>query len=244
MLDNISIILVEPSGDENVGMAARAMKNCGLTDLRLVNPAPFRTRGAKKWACNARDVLHRAKVFKSLEDAAADATFIVGLSRREGRLRPPTLSARKAASTIYTRTKRGPVALVFGREADGLNSSELDLCDSVWTIPTSKLYPSLNLAQAVMVAGHEIFKMQEARSQKSEARNDEEIFASKKEIAPVLKRLSEALIRLGYDDSDGGKLRRKIMREFEGIFGRGGLFPKDLNMFRGLTARINERARQ
>lgn len=244
MLENVSIILVEPSGDENVGMAARAMKNSGITDLRLVNPAPFRTRGAKKWALTAGDILHRAKVFSSLEKASSDATFVVGLSRREGKLRPPSISNEKAASIIYARTKKGRVALVFGREADGLDRSELDLCDMVWTIPTSKLYPSLNLAQAVMVAGHEIYKKSEARSSKLKAERDEDVFVSKKEIAPVLKRISHALIRLGYDDADGGKLRKKIVGELEKLFGRGGLFHKDLNMFLGLCAQIEKRANQ
>lgn len=262
MLENISIVLVEPSGDENVGMAARAMKNCGLTDLRLVKPAPFKTGGAKKWACNANDVLHRAKVFKSFDDAISDTTFVVGLSRREGKLRPPILADCKAASTIYMRAKKGRVALVFGREADGLDRSELDLCDFVWTIRTSKLYPSLNLAQAVMVVGYKIFEKQRSPSTKlgasKEARGKEnpplppfakggvggfeEIFVSKKEIAPVLKQLSRSLMCLGYDDHDGGKLRRRILREFERLFGRGGLFHKDLNMLLGLAARIEERA--
>ncbi len=69
-----------------------------------------------------------------------------------------------------------------------------------------------------------------------------EIFVSKKEIKPVLNRLSQALMRLGYDDDDGGRLRNRIIREFERIFGRAGLFQKDVNMFFGLCARIDERA--
>ncbi len=244
MLENVSIILVEPSGDENVGMVARAMKNCGLTDLRLVNPARFRTSGAKKWACNAKDVLHKARVFKTLKDAAEDTALSVGLSRREGKLRPPSIADTRAPIIIYGRSKKGRVALIFGREADGLARDELQLCDYIWTLPTSTMYPSLNLAQAVMVAAHEIYKEHEYRRPKIKVRIGEEAFVPKMEIAPVVEDLSRALFKLGYDDSDGGKLRRKILREFETLFGRGGLFYKDINMFLGLTARIAERVRE
>jgi tRNA/rRNA methyltransferase len=260
MLENVSIILVEPAGDENVGMAARAMKNCGLTDLRLVKPVPFKTRGAKKWACNALDVLAKARVYKDLEDAISDVSLVVALSRREGRQRPPLLSHDKAASTILKRAKKGRVALIFGREADGLDRKELALCDMVWTIPTSKGYPSLNLAQAVLLASHELFEClslfatrrnlqvsQEIATPATElwrARNDLRSFVPKKEVKPVLKELYKALTYLGYDDRENGKLRKKIMNEFERLFDRGGLFRKNVNMFMGLTARIKQRTKQ
>lgn len=265
MLDNISIVLVEPAGDENVGMAARAMKNCGLTDLRLVKPVPFRTRGAKKWACSALDVLEKATVYKSLEDATEDVSLIVALSRREGKLRPPVLEHERAARTILTRAKRGRVALVFGREADGLDRKELSLCDMVWTIPTSKRYPSLNLAQAILLASHGLFIELSLRPRacrgginlqvpleiaaapagpRNDLKGDSRSFVSKKEIKPVLKELYKALTYLGYDDRENGKLRKKILNEFERLFDRGGLFRKNVNMFMGLTARIKQRAKQ
>ena len=244
MLENVSIILVEPAGDENVGMAARAMKNCGLTDLRLVKPVPFKTRGAKKWACNARDVLAKARVYKDLEDAISDVSLVVALSRREGKQRPPVLEHEKAASTILKRAKKGRVALIFGREADGLDRKELALCDMVWAIPTSKGYPSLNLAQAVLLASHKLFECLSLQAlPRNDLKGDPRSFVSKKEVKPVLKELYKALTHLGYDDRDNGKLRKKIMNEFERLFDRGGLFRKNVNMFMGLTARIKERTK-
>jgi TrmH family RNA methyltransferase len=259
MLKNISIVLVEPQGDENIGMVARAMMNCGVTDLRLVNPVPFKTKGAAKWAVSAHDILQHAKVFSMLDEALADASLVVGLSRREGKLRPPQFSSEKIVMKICSRMNRGRVALVFGREDDGLIREELDQCDLVWTIPTSKSYPSLNLAQAVLLACHEIFKKQgspstklragkEAKKQRirrhgSETGNETEVFVSRRQLAPVLERIDHALHLLGYDNQGGGNLRQKIVHALSDLFGRGGLRHKDVNMFLGLMARIEERVK-
>ena len=243
MLENVSIILVEPAGDENIGMAARALKNCGITDLRLINPPNFKTRGARKWACNALDVLKDARVFKTLGSAIEDISLVVGLSRREGSQRPPLLEHSKAASIILKRAKKGRVALVFGREADGLAKSEIACCDLIWTIPTSDGYPSLNLAQAVLLAVHELFFKDNGKRQKSDTAAGSRNLVSKGETKPVLRELMRTLTILGYDDRENGKLRKKIMNEFERLFGRGGLFRKDLNMFLGLCARIQERVK-
>lgn len=240
MLQNISIVLVEPQGDENVGMAARAMKNCGITDLRLVNPVPFKTRAALKWACNADDVLKKAKIYPTLDKALRDASFIVGLSRRPGKLRPPSMTQEKIVAKIRSRAAKGRVALVFGREADGLARSELEQCEIIWAIPTSDQYPSLNLAQAVLIACHQIFEKLEARSKKREV-EENEVFVPRKRYQPALKAMERALKILGYDDEDGGVLREKILGIFSSLFGRGGLRQKDVNMFLGLSARIGER---
>lgn len=267
MLKNISIVLVEPQGDENVGMTARAIKNCGITDLSLVNPVPFKTRGANKWACSAADLLMKAKVFQTLKEAVADSSLVIGTSRRQGKLRPPMSVYEKAVAKICARAKKNRVALVFGREDDGLNRDELDGCDMVLSIPTSNLYPSLNLAQSVLLLCHEIYKRQRCKEaekhlchcERSEAipddsrdcfgprpRNDNmkkpwPVFVSRREILPVLEKMEYTLKSLGYDDRDGGSLRQKIIREFSDLFGRGGLRRKDVNMFLGLLARVEEK---
>ncbi len=245
MLENISIILVEPQGDENIGMTARAIKNCGISKLRLVNPVPFKTYNAKKWACNAWDLLSNAKVFSDLKHAVYDASFVVGTSCRQGKLRPPSLSYKESLIKIYKHAKSGHVALVFGRETDGLNRKELDLCDVVFSIPTSSLYPSLNLAQAVLIVCHEIYKTYLVREKKLKKRQEKwPLFVSREEILPALDKLDCALRRLGYDNRDNGKLRKKIIKGFSDLFGRGGLRKKDLNMFIGLSARIMEKVKE
>jgi TrmH family RNA methyltransferase len=270
VLENISIVLVEPQGDENVGMTARAMKNCGVTDLRLINPAPFKTRGANKWACGAFDLLANARVFKTLKEAVIDSSLVVGTSRREGKLRPPLCLYEDALAKICKRAKKNRVSLVFGREADGLSRDELGICDIVLSIPTSSLYPSLNLAQSVLLLCHDIYKKQRSKEaekrlrhcESSEAipndsrdcfgqrpRNDSmkkpwPVFVSRQEILPVLEKMDQTLKRLGYDDRGGGSLRQKIIREFADLFGRGGLRRKDVNMFLGLTARIMEKVKE
>ena len=251
MLQNISVVLVGPQGDENVGMAARAMMNCGVTDFRLVNPVPFKTKGAAKWAVSAQDILQHAKVFSTLDEALADVSLVVGLSRREGKLRPPQLSSDQIVLKICSRMNRGGVvALVFGREDDGLSREELNRCDLVWTIPTSKSYASLNLAQAVLLACHEIFKREGVRitylglrRKKLSIEKGDMIFVTRRQIAPVLERIDHALHLLGYDNQGGGILRKKIIHALSDLFGRGGLRYKDVNMFLGLMARIEERVK-
>jgi len=246
MLQNISVVLVEPQGDENVGMAARAMKNCGIADLRLVSPAPFRTKAAFKWACNAADILTNAKVFSTLRDALSDISLSVGLSRREGKLRPPVIPFHKAGSKLLNHARKGRVALIFGREDDGLKRSELDKCDFVWTISTSEGYPSLNLAQAVLLACHEVFLS--AKTKEKRVKDNTEVasaaFASRSDVEVALECFSRALLCLGYDNRDGGMVRRKIVHAFGLLFARGGLRRKDVNMFLGLAARIEERTKR
>ena len=245
MLENISIVLVEPSGDENVGMVARAMKNCAIRDLRLVNPAPFRTKAANKWACHALDILGSAREFSNLKKALSDSSLVVGLSRREGKLRPPTATFRKTIDKIYSRAKKSRVSLVFGREDDGLKRSELAQCDMVLSIPASDNHPSFNLAQAVMIMCHEMFKKQETKKQRGKEGKNEfrRGFVSRKELTPVINAMRKTLVNLGYDNKDGGKLRGKIMKRFSELFGRGGLRREDIGMFLGLIARIGNRAK-
>ena len=237
MLKNISVVLVESQGDENIGMIARAIKNCGIFDLRLINPVMFKTRNAYKWACNATDVLDNACVKTSLDDAISDISYVVGFSRRKGKRRPPVGEYKRAFAKILARAKKGRVAIVFGREDDGLNTKELRQCDEIITIPTSPAYPSLNLAQAVMLTCHELFKILKKEDDVDDQRP---VFVSKKEIASVLSDLNNTLILLDYDDKDKGKLRGKIIKSFSGLFGRGGLRHKDVNMFLGLFSRIKQ----
>lgn len=155
-LDNIRIVLVEPSHPGNIGAVARAMKNMGLSRLVLVAPERFPDPEATWRAVSAADVLENAQVVPDLDSAIGSATLVVGSSARERRIPWPVLDARRAAADIGDAATRGEVAVLFGREDNGLSNEELMRCNLHLAIPTSEAYGSLNLAMAVQIVCYEL----------------------------------------------------------------------------------------
>ena len=148
----IHFVLVEPAVPENVGAAARAIKTMGFSGLRLVNPCEFR-QGKAKWVAHASaEILDRAGVFKSLEEAVADVDFVVGTSAKTRSVKGDHHPVDKLPGIIRNK-KHGidSVAIVFGREESGLTNDEIRRCHISTYIPMATTYPSLNLAQAVML---------------------------------------------------------------------------------------------
>jgi len=235
MLENISVILVEPSGPMNIGMAARAMKNCGITRLKLVAPVAYRPDKAYMMACSAKDVVDNAGIFGTLKEALKGETCSVALSRRMTRTRAPYYRLEEILPRLSERAKRGGIALVFGREADGLTREELYECDYRVSIRTSKKFGSLNLAQAVLLACHSFFM---AADVDKETVND--FFASNEETAPMFEDFAKLLIEIGYDHAGDVKLRQKIVQAFKETCGRAGLRRKDVNMFLGIWSQIRK----
>ncbi|OGQ50313.1 MAG: hypothetical protein A3I09_00895 [Deltaproteobacteria bacterium RIFCSPLOWO2_02_FULL_47_10] len=232
---NISIILVNPQGSMNIGMAARAMKNCGITNLKLVNPVNFKPKDAHMMACSARNVVDEAKLFSSLDEALHGEACSAAFSRRMAKTRAPYYSLDDVAPVLAGRAEGGRVALVFGRETDGLTREELYRCDFRVYIPTSKEFGSLNLAQAVLLAAHALFKKTD------EGKTEEtDFFSGNEEISPMIGDFEKLLFEIGYDHKDDEKLRNKIVQAFREICGRAGLRHKDVNMFLGIWAMIRK----
>lgn len=158
-LDRIAVVLVEPSHPGNIGAAARAMKNMGLTRLKLVRPAGFPSADASARASGATDVLARAEVVEELDTALDGAEWVLGTTARARELGPPVQEPREAARDLGAQAEAGrTVALLFGREKSGLSNSEVDRCDRVIHIPAAPGYSSLNLAQAVQILSYEVFR--------------------------------------------------------------------------------------
>jgi tRNA/rRNA methyltransferase len=170
VFSRIRIVLHRPSSAENLGAAARVMKNFGLRDLAVVAPpswsGPPRGGGpglarqdvlarAARLARRAGDVLEGLTVHQDLRAALGAATWACGTTSRavEGR---PRLDPRGLAGELWRRAGAGEVAVVFGEERRGLSDAELELCQAVCTIPTHPAYDSMNLAQAVAVVSYEI----------------------------------------------------------------------------------------
>jgi len=170
-LDGIVIVLWEPQNYVNVAGTIRAMKNFGLSRLRLVSPVgwdPYRIEGI---AHDTGDIIEATQIVESLPEALGDCSFVAGMTARERRAkravdRPRTLTPellRRAADAMQTGA--GPVALLFGREDKGLSNEALDFCHRTVTIPTNPEHASLNLAQAVLLVAYELWMAAEGEVQ-------------------------------------------------------------------------------
>jgi len=151
----IRLVLLRPRNAENLGAAARAMKNCGLSEWTWVHPEAEDLAPARRLAVHAEDVLESAGRADSLDAAVADCVWVVGTSSRkvEGKRR---LSPRAVAEELVQRAAQGPVALVFGDERSGLTNAEVERCHDLSAVPTAPEQPSINLAQAVLLYSYEL----------------------------------------------------------------------------------------
>jgi tRNA/rRNA methyltransferase len=154
------VVLVEPQLGENIGTAARAMANFGLTRLRLVRPRDaWPNVHARRAASGADAVLESAALYDSLQAALADCNFVLATTARAHDQAKPVIGPTEAAQEMAPRIAEGEtVAVVFGRERWGLMNDEVGLADRVVTFPVNPAFASLNLAQAVLVVAYEWFK--------------------------------------------------------------------------------------
>jgi tRNA/rRNA methyltransferase len=145
----ISVIFVDPESPGNIGSISRCIKNFGADQLLLVNPCPL--AGAQKMAMHATDVLEKAVIVDSLSEALALVDTSIATTSRVSGL------ARKAITPHELKTVSGHIGIVIGRESHGLTTEEIELCDSVVSIPTSEEYPVLNAALACCILLYELF---------------------------------------------------------------------------------------
>jgi tRNA/rRNA methyltransferase len=154
------VVLVEPQLGENIGAAARAMANFGLSSLRLVKPVQgWPNEKARVMAAGADRILDSAALYDSLGDAIGDCTFVLAATARNHDQAKPVVGAEQAAAELVPKLASGEtVAIVFGRERNGLENHEVALADRILTLPVNPAFASLNLAQAVVIVGYEWFK--------------------------------------------------------------------------------------
>lgn len=148
-------ILVEPAVPENIGAAARALKTMGFNQLRLVNTTAHKADEAQWLAHGSIDILEKAQVFESLAHALEGINFTLGTTAKNRSVRFDYYTPEKALEIVKEKNDSiYKVGIVFGREESGLTNAELQLCDLAVTIPIKTAYPSLNLAQAVMLMAY------------------------------------------------------------------------------------------
>jgi TrmH family RNA methyltransferase len=169
-LRNISIVLVNTKTPGNIGAVARCMMNTGLSRLVLVRPPLDRNGEALKLAAGAESILKNAEVFPTLQESIAGHGLVIGTSRHRGKQRKNLLTPREMAETVVPLLAKNRVAIVFGREVNGLDREDLSLCHELVCIPSSDAFPSLNLSHAVMVVVYELFLVAATRLSLSDRR--------------------------------------------------------------------------
>lgn len=158
--DQPVIVLVRPQLGENIGKCARAMLNFGLTELRIVAPRDgWPNPDAGPSAAGADIVLDRAQIFETTADAVADCANIYATTVRKRGMTKPVVTPEEAATEIHT--QKGKSAILFGREASGLETQDVALARAILTVPINPEFGSLNLAQAVILCAYEWSKTRE-----------------------------------------------------------------------------------
>jgi len=234
MLQNIRVVLINTFHSGNIGAAARAMKNMGISQLYLVEPRDFPSEEADSRAAGAKDVLESAVVVDTLEEAIADCQLVIGTSARTQRTFDlPLLHAREGAERAVSEAQQAPVALVFGRETMGLHNSELQQCNLHVYIPANPEYPVLNVSQAIQLLCYEIW----CASTERQVAAPEEEYPRKREMNLFYEHLERVLHQTRFIiPQHQGKVLDKLHR----YFNRSRPEKVELNMLRGILTSVEE----
>ncbi len=251
MLDNIRIVLVNTHHPGNIGSAARAMKNMGLTRLYLVSPLDFPSFEASRRASSASDVLKDAVVVDSLADALQGCSFVCGTTARLRSVKWPQVDARECGEVMQAESEQHQVALVFGRERSGLFNDELELCQTLVNIPTAEAYSSLNLGQAVQVLSYEILMAGQKVAQSEMASNaiqeaatakdQKDELATNEQLEGMYSHYLDALTDLNFF---GKRNPEHIMRKLRCLYGRSRLTLREVQILRGTLSYAQGRRTQ
>jgi TrmH family RNA methyltransferase len=232
---SIRIVLVGTTHPGNIGAVARAMKNMGLADLRLVNPKYFPHEEATARASGASDILDRTVVTATLAEALVDCTYVAGASARSRTINWPSMGPRDCAERMIRERVHGTVACVFGPEKSGLSNDDLDLCHTLLTIPTDPGFSSLNLAMAVQVLTYELRVA--SMLDEGPVFDVEAPPATSDEMEHFYTHLEQVLTGIEFLDPDNP---RHLMRRMRRLFIRARPDKNEINILRGILTAIDK----
>ncbi|TXN03724.1 RNA methyltransferase [Methylobacterium sp. WL64] len=234
------VILVEPQLAENIGMTARAMANFGLSELRLVNPKNgWPKKGVREAASGATHVLDRATIHASVAEAIGDLHYVLATTARERGQMKRVFAPEDAMGEVVARQGQR-VAVMFGRERVGLMNDEVSLADAIITFPVSPDFPSLNLAQAVLLVGY-AWRQASGRAVLPFSGELLSSPASREALISLFGSLEAAL--------DGARFyppekRDIIARNMRDMLHRMGLTEQDVRTFRGALRALTRKGPQ
>ncbi len=233
-LRRVRVVLVAPSHPGNIGAAARAMLTMGIGRLVLVAPRRFPDPQAVALASSATAILDGARVVATLPEALAGCVLAVGLSARPREFAGRVLPVRAAAVEAIGHAAHGDVALVFGTEMSGLSNDELACCGAVATIPANPDYASLNLAAAVQVVAYEL-RVAAAGGDVWRAPRFEPATAD--EVEALYAHGEKTLVAMRILDP---RMPKRLLPRLRRLFARAGLEKEEVNILRGILARIDQ----
>lgn len=242
------VILVEPQLGENIGQAARAMANFGLTELRLVAPRDgWPSEKALAAAAGAGHVIAAAQVFETLEEAIADLTYVAATTARIREMVKPVLSPESAVRLMAGKGEGGErCGVLFGRERSGLENDEVALADSLVIAPVNPVVASLNLAQAVLLIGYEWRKrvagdsLGRATVFDGPAREglyvNKSVPAKRAELLAFFQHLESELEAGAFFKTDDK--RASVIRNIRNMFERAALTEQEVRTLRGIIVAL------
>lgn len=232
-----AVVLVEPQLPENIGMAARAMLNCGLDDLRLVRPKPRWPHDKARAAASGADrVIENARLFETTAAAIADLSHVYATTSRFRDLAIRVVTPRQAAAELraFAAAGQGRAGVLFGKESKGLHNDDVVLAEAVISVPLNPAYRSLNLAQAVFALGYEWFTAADATPPAKVAFSRRTRPATKEELLAMFEQLESALDECGFLRVK--EKRPTMVRNLRVMFQRAGLSEQEVRTFRGVIA--------
>ncbi|MGC1507894.1 RNA methyltransferase [Ketobacter sp.] len=251
-LNRLRIVMINTSDSGNIGAAARAMKTMGVSDLCLVAPKEYPTAKATARATGAADLLHRATVVDTLEQAIGDCQLVFGTSARMRTIPWPLMTPREAAQVVMNEPQGADIAIVFGREDAGLTNEELRRCHYHISIPGNEAYSVLNIAAAVQVICYEM-RMNALASKESEQdgaaalmmplefREWDEPLVTSEDMERFMKHFEETLLDIGFYDPNNPK---QLITRARRLFMRTRMDRLEMNLMRGVLSTVQKRVKK
>ncbi len=231
----IYVVFVEPESPGNIGFLARTMKNFGLMNLVLINPCEIKNESYYQ-AMHARDIVSNCEIYDSLNkflkyaeiDSTIGTTGSAGGSYNLSRI---AVSPEQLADSInYNRN----IAIIFGREGNGLSNDEIALCDIIVSIPTHEIYPILNITHAAAIIFYELFKREKSYPV------DTLKGATDREKESLIESMDNIILKLGYSEHKS----QNALLVFRRIIGRAFISGRESHTLKGTLRRIDERIKE
>ena len=233
-----AVILVEPQLAENLGTTARAMRNCALSDLRLVDPkVDWLSEKALAAASGGEPVLEKARRFDTVEAAIADLTHVYAATARRREMVKPLFTAKGAAADMLGQADAGrSLGVLFGRERHGLTNDEVALCDAIVEIPMNPAHSSLNLAQSVLVIGYEWFQAAAYRGPNKTMVFNRTQPADRGMLVDLFDHLERELVACGFLRHEDK--RQQMVINIRNMLNRAELTEQEVRTFHGIIKEL------
>ncbi|TNE32429.1 MAG: RNA methyltransferase [Alphaproteobacteria bacterium] len=236
------IILIGPQMGENIGAAARAMMNCGMTEMRIVAPRDgWPNEAATAMSAGAESILENAVIYDTTDEAVSDLQFILATTARSRDMIKPVFTPEGGATECISRTQKGQkCGILFGPERSGLVNEDVARADAVLNIPVNPEFSSLNLAQAVLLLGYCWYgRATDPDRPEKQLQQGDTLPATKEELQHMLTHLEDELAASGFFKT--ADRRPKTVRSLQNMFGRMDLTAQEIMTLHGIISTLSGR---